>query len=210
MIWASLDLLLDTHDIEILPKLFADHNPLFWSLKSKKKFSHSCRFNMDLWRDSTFIHQATIDINNFLNNSVKETDPHIGWDASKALFRGFVISYMAWKNKNQKQIFNKIFQDLKILDFKLQQDPLNSYLKESITNLQHQFNTMLSQEIAYKKKMAKQNYSEHATKPGRWLAYNLCKIQADKRIPKLKNPDDTHSLDTDAIKETIIISSIIL
>lgn len=42
MIWASADLLLDTHDIEILLKLLADDNPLFWSLRLKKTNFHIC------------------------------------------------------------------------------------------------------------------------------------------------------------------------
>lgn len=32
MIWALMDLLLDTYNAEILPKVFANDNPLYWTL----------------------------------------------------------------------------------------------------------------------------------------------------------------------------------
>lgn len=40
-------------DIEIF-KLFADHNPIIWSLRSRGKIL-ICYFIMDLWRDTIFI-----------------------------------------------------------------------------------------------------------------------------------------------------------
>lgn len=72
-------------------------------------------------------------------NTLNEGTPlHIVWDISKAYFRGFVINYMAQKNKKRKQKHSKIFTDLKAFETKLQNDPFNSKRKDLIANLQYQ------------------------------------------------------------------------
>lgn len=52
-------------------------------------------------------------------------------------------------------------------------------------------------------KQAKLNFFEHTNKTGRWLAYKLHKIPADKRIPRLLTPEGKYSSDTEAVKETV-------
>lgn len=107
---------------------------------------------------------------------------HIFWDTCKAYFRSFVINFMAQKNKTRKQNYSK-HTDLKTLKLKLQKD-LNS---QSIANLQVHLNTLLSQEITHKMKLAQQNVFKHANKVGKWLVHELHKLQDDKKInSKLK------------------------
>lgn len=64
-IWAILDLLLDTHHIEILPKILTDHNPILWSINFKRKHSCLWHFNSNPWRDQNFAQQAEITLNFF-------------------------------------------------------------------------------------------------------------------------------------------------
>lgn len=90
MLWASIELLFDTYDVEILPKLLSDHNPLLRSFKAKQRLPHSWTFNMDLWRDSKFLHLAKTDLENyFLNDLNIGTDTHVVWDSCKATFHRF-------------------------------------------------------------------------------------------------------------------------
>lgn len=51
--WATVDLLLHTYDIEFFPKTLTNHNPILWSINSKRKPSSWC-FNSDIWRDPNF------------------------------------------------------------------------------------------------------------------------------------------------------------
>lgn len=66
MIWAFPDLL-DSKDIEIFPKSFADHNPVLWPLNAKRKTSHSWCMYMHFWRDETFCKQVALDIKTFFS-----------------------------------------------------------------------------------------------------------------------------------------------
>lgn len=89
------------------------------------------------------------------------------------------------------------------MELKQQKDPLNQELKNSIANLQHQLNMLLSFELAHKLKLAKQSFFEHANKFGKWLAYKLCKIQADRKITKLKTQNGSLATHTIQIKATV-------
>lgn len=170
----------------------------------KRKTLFSCHMNKDLWRDQNFCKQADIDIKNFfLNNLDRATPLHTVWDAAKASFKGFMISYMACKNKNRKQIYNKIFADLKMHELSLQQDPSNQMIRKTIQNLQHKINMRLSQETAYKTNIAKQKFFQHVNEPGKWLSYKICKIQAEEKILQLQTQDGSFSANPGKIKDYI-------
>lgn len=63
---------------------------------------------------------------------------------------------------------------------------------------------LLSQEIAHKIEIAKQNFFEHANKPDKWFAYKLCKMQAEKKIFQLKAQDGSVCRNPDFFKKKII------
>lgn len=91
--------------------------------------------------------------------------------------------------------------ELKLLKIKLQNDPTNQHLKELIANSQHQLNILLSKDIAYKMKLAKQNFFKHANRTGKQLAYKLHKVKVNKRITQIKIQDGFPSSSNTKIRD---------
>lgn len=65
-----------------------------------------------------------------------------------------LLSIIWHRKQDTKNPYTKLISELKNFELKLQKDPLNSMLKKSIANVQHQFNALLSQEIVHKMKLS--------------------------------------------------------
>lgn len=62
-----------------------------------------------------------------------------------------------------------------------------------IKNLQHEINKLLTEEMALKIKIAKQQNFEFVNKAGKWLAYRLRKERLKNLIYKLRNENQMNT-----------------
>lgn len=77
MCWASTDLLIDTKEIEILPKTLADPNPILWTIYDQPRIT-SGKLDPFLLKDKDFIIQGKKKLQEYFENKRnKGTSPNI-------------------------------------------------------------------------------------------------------------------------------------
>lgn len=113
MCWSILNLMKEIEEIEIQPGTFADHRPLWLTIKDCPK-RRSWRLNTSLLKNKEFRNEIEKEMKEFYSHNIQEgISINTVWDASKAYFRGIAIRFgirqrkiisevQGFKGKNEK------------------------------------------------------------------------------------------------------------
>uniref|UniRef100_A0A2D4HTG3 Uncharacterized protein n=1 Tax=Micrurus lemniscatus lemniscatus TaxID=129467 RepID=A0A2D4HTG3_MICLE len=93
----------------------------------------------------------------------------------KAYLRGITIACTANRNKEKWKKQNLLIKKLKELEDRSMKAPGDKQTKNDFILLKHELNILEQEDLIKTMLYTKQNYFEHANKPGRWLAYKLKK-----------------------------------
>lgn len=194
----------EVEEVEILPGTFADHKPLLVIMKDQL-IRRTWKFNTIHLKNKEFRKEVEKEMKGFFENNIQEDiSMSTVWETSKAYFRGIAIRQ--GKEKSQK------FKDLKERlgrEDKLKLNPNNKQLRDTIKLVQHKINLILMEEIERNIKFAKQNFFEHANKPGKWLAFRVKRKRTKNWVAALKDKvgkvftsqEDLKKICTDFYKE---------
>lgn len=185
----------DLEEIEIQPGTYADHRPLYLTIKDYPK-RRIWRLNASHLKNNEFRKEIEREMKEFYNLNIQEgTSINTVWDAGKAFFRGITIRFTIRQAKEKSKKFKDLKEKMGREEDKLKFSPNNRQLKDNIKLIQYKINVLLMEEIG--KKIAKQKFFEHANKPGKWLAHTVarektkigllvCWIRRDRSVPPRK------------------------
>ena len=168
----------------IHPIILSDHSRIHikvqWDLE-KKTFMR-WRFNPSLLKDK----ELKSSIRKWILNYIKENDnpslePNIIWEAAKATLRGLLISYVSFKNRDKLRK-RKVIEEEVCLKESLHKIAPTEDNWIQLTTAKAKLNTLISEEILQKINLTKQKDYEFGNKPGKLLAYQIKKEQAEKTI----------------------------
>lgn len=87
MIWSTSDLILETKEVNINPRVMADHNPIEWEIHTKTR-KRIWRLNNVYWQDEKFKSQIKEEMKEFYEINLNgEVDTNIVWDTGKGGMR---------------------------------------------------------------------------------------------------------------------------
>uniref|UniRef100_A0A2D4KF82 Uncharacterized protein n=1 Tax=Micrurus paraensis TaxID=1970185 RepID=A0A2D4KF82_9SAUR len=119
----------------------------------------------------------------------------------KAVSQGIIISYTAKRNKEKFELRNKLQKTIQKLERELQEKPQNSKIKEQLIISRHELNIEEQEEMTKNLRMTRQNFFEHANKPGRWLSYRLKKEREKRTIQQLQDEKGIYQFDLEKKKQ---------
>ena len=201
--WISAEVTYQAEDIEILPNIYADHNPILMTLG--QRIRHSLwRLNTQLLREETFIKKIKNEMNIFFQmNKPQDTGMTTIWDTAKAYFRGYAIEFNTRRKKEKNKQYQTLITSLKNEEAKLKKAPTKKELLNKINILQHKINLLEQEEMEKKIKFTRQNFFENANKPGRWLAYRIKREREKTMITTLLNKQGKEIYKEKEIEEEI-------
>lgn len=95
-------------DVTYHPILVSDHSPVSLTLKVANLSTRGCknwRFDAALLKDDVFHKRMEEHIKFFIGSNDKgDVDDLVLWESLKAVMRGHIISYTAWKSKSRMQL----------------------------------------------------------------------------------------------------------
>uniref|UniRef100_A0A2D4HBF5 Uncharacterized protein n=1 Tax=Micrurus lemniscatus lemniscatus TaxID=129467 RepID=A0A2D4HBF5_MICLE len=199
-----MDELRDIQNIEILPYMWADHNPLQIIWKDQICKRNGWTLNPQILKEKEYIQKIREKLGVFFKfNKKQDTLLKTLWDTMKAYLRGVSIAYLANKNKEKWKKQNILIKIIKSLEDRLTKTTGDEQIRNYLAQCKHEINILDQEELVKKLQYIKQNHFEYANKPGRWLAYKLKKENQKRNIDQLEYNNGV--LETDLKKKKTII-----
>ena len=193
-------LLNSVEEVEYSAIVESDHAPILMDLHFQQNYSSrpQWRFNTTLLSDNTFCTLIGIAINTFLeDNKMDSVSPSLLWETLQAYFRGEIIAYSSYCNRERRKQKQQLIDAISELDSKYSSSPSPLLYKEKIS-LQTQFNLISTSETERLIMRSRGLYYENGEKSGRLLAHQLKSKSAAQIISQIE--DATGKLTTDPLK----------
>uniref|UniRef100_A0A8D2LQ17 Endonuclease/exonuclease/phosphatase domain-containing protein n=1 Tax=Varanus komodoensis TaxID=61221 RepID=A0A8D2LQ17_VARKO len=147
MVWITPDLMPGLIEAEMEANVWADHNPVFISLKGAAR---TPRWSLDkaLLKDKKFVEEISKEMQIFFQiNKAEETSLQNVWDTAKAYVRGLIVTYSAKIKKKKKQERVTLVEKLRKREQELQADPTKRNLRVQMNTLKHKLNLLDTNEL---------------------------------------------------------------
>lgn len=168
----------------INPIVLSDHSRVHLTIQVDQK-SFICKrwkFNSSLLKDNEFKSNMRVWITNYIKeNNNSSLEPSVIWEAAKATLRGLLISYASFKN-HEKCIKRKELEREVAHCENLHKNASTEDNWRQLTAARAKLNIMMSDEITQKMNYIRQKEYEFGNKPGKLLAHQIKKEQAEKTI----------------------------
>ena len=152
------------------------------------------RLNNSLLKDKLFVGKINKVLKEYLEiNDNGDTNPIILWEGAKAVLRGHIIAYGAFKKRQRQQKQKTLEQQIQILEDKLK---TSNELKFKI-ELKHRYKELdkiRTEEVEKLMAYTKQKYYDGGPNSLKLLAYQLKKQSKKAYITKLKTENGSETL----------------
>lgn len=188
----------------IHPIILSDHSRIHLKIQGDQK-----RLPFKCWRfDSSLLknNELKLNIRECILNYIKENnnpslEPNIIWEAAKAILRGLLISYVSFKNHEKLRKRKELEKEIMMKESLHKVAPTeDNWLQR--TTAKAKLNTMISEEIVHKINLTKQKDYELGNKPGKLIAYQIKKEQAEKTIKAIYVSENKISYHPQEINQT--------
>ena len=174
----------------------SDHNTLFLKLHlNARKRQTIWRLNVGMLNNKSLVEELKKEIGQYMeDNSNGEVDPHIVWDALKAVVRGKVIA----KTSKIKKLKAEAYQNHSLILRELEQQyqkTNNPNICKKIRDTKTKINDILMDEYGKNNIFMKQNYYEIGPRATKLLAKRIQKQQAVNTIHTIKDPCTNETID---------------
>lgn len=184
MLLASKNLQILTRRIEILPRVYSDHNPILWRAATGSK-TRRWRLNEDLLQKPEHVAFRKDESRFFFEqNWENEVKTQTVWDTYKAVMRRLLIAMNIKERKRKEQITKELQSKFKKKEGELKKKPRKKTIIREIAIIQEQIKALERKEMEWNLKKLQQKTFEGQNKPGRYLAWQLKNKKYHKYVQK--------------------------
>lgn len=185
---------LDKHRIskcDIGVRDISDHAGVYLSLHfDNEQKEHVWRLNTGLLNDPECQNYITKEFKEYMTfNDNGAVSPSTLWDASKAFLRGKLIMWSSQKKREREKQVKDLIRILQSLEMKHINSKDTDILNQ-IEETKQALNNIYEKQMEKKAKYVKQSFYENGPKSKKILAWRIRKQQAERFIPKIKDPDN--------------------
>uniref|UniRef100_A0A672F570 Reverse transcriptase domain-containing protein n=1 Tax=Salarias fasciatus TaxID=181472 RepID=A0A672F570_SALFA len=169
--------------------IISDHAPVSfkWNHPRPHKPTPRWRFNTSLLKDDEFNNLIEKEWASFLEiNDSSKPSPTLLWETGKAVLRGIIISYSAFKKKKERQQESELEEKIKQLEITNATNPTEENEKK-LRQYKLQINQILNKKISFLINRLRQENFHYSNKSGKYLANQIKRNKEKSTIPTIKN-----------------------
>lgn len=166
---------------QIHPITISDHAPISftWNLTNYCRHPTRWRYNTSLLSDPNFDSFIKRECTSFVEmNDSPGTSPSLLWQTGKTVLTGRIIAFSVHKSKNEKELEQKLEQEINSLEQTNMNNP-NENLEKEIKQLKLKLNEIINKRTNFLIQRLRQDHFQHNNKSGKYLATQI-KLNKEK------------------------------